>query len=75
MKAGWFLRKTCAAEGETPPFRDMKKRHLPERVPFLEEQDKAAGRLALAELEALAGTGLTGLFTFLGAGIAAEVQT
>ena len=75
MKAGWFCRDAYTGGWGNASFPGHKKRHLPERVPFLEEQDKAAGRLALAELEALTGTGLTGLFTFLGAGIAAEVQT
>jgi hypothetical protein len=35
-----FAGMPLPADGETPCFRDAKKRHLPERVPFLKEQDK-----------------------------------
>lgn len=40
MKAGWFSRETCAGGRGNHSFPGHKKRHLPERVPFLEEQDK-----------------------------------
>jgi hypothetical protein len=40
MEACWFCRDAFSCGWGNPLFPGHKKRHLPERVPFLEEQDK-----------------------------------
>ena len=51
----------------------VKKKTAPAEAGAVLKKQKTEAILALAELEALAGTWLAGLFAFLGTGVAAEV--
>ena len=51
----------------------VNKKTAPAEAGAVLRKQKTEAILALAELEALAGTWLAGLFAFLGTGVAAEV--